>query len=113
MSERNIYEIKQEKNYEKANDNISNVKRCLTIKYICFFCSSIIFLFFLWYYLASFGAIYQNTQVYLIKNTAISFSFSLIYPFIINLIPGILRIYSLKDSDRKCIYKIARIIQFI
>ena len=113
LSERNIYEIKQEKNYEKANDNISNVKRCLVIKYICFFTSCISFLIFLWYYLSSFGAIYQNTQVYLIKNTSISFAFSLVYPFIINLIPGILRIYSLKEPNRKCIFKIGKIIQYI
>ena len=113
LSERNIYEIKSEKRIEKASDKIYNVKKCLVIKYLCFFSLSLIFLIFFWYYLSSFGAVYQNTQVYLIKNTLISFGFSLIYPFVINLFAAILRIYSLKESNRKCFFKISKIIQFL
>ena len=113
LSERNIYEIKSEKSIEKASDKIYNVKKCLVIKYLCFFSLSLIFLIFFWYYLSSFGAVYQNTQVYLIKNTLISFGFSLIYPFVINLFAAILRIYSLKESNRKCFFIISKIIQFL
>ena len=50
---------------------------------------------------------------YFIKNALISFSFSLVFPFIFNLIPGMIRIYSLKKSKRECIYKLNNIIQFI
>ena len=113
LSERNILEIKNEKIIEKANDKIYSVKKCLIIKYISFFISGTLFLLFLWYYLSSFGAVYQNTQIFVIKNTLISFGFSLVYPFIINLIPGILRIYSLKNNKRKCIFQLSKIIQFI
>ena len=95
LSERNILEIKKEKNIEDASDKMDKVKRCLIIKYLLFFILSILFLLFFWYYLSSFCAVYQNTQIYLIKNILISFGFSLVYPFAINLIPGILRIYSL------------------
>ena len=49
-------------------------------------------------YLSSFGAVYQNSQFYLIKNILISFGFSLGYLFVINILPGILRIYSLKKK---------------
>ena len=92
LSERNIYEIKFEDNFIKANDKIPKVKKCLIIKYIIFYIASILFLSFLWYYLSSFGAVYQNTQIYLIKNTLISVGFSLVYPFIINFIPASFRI---------------------
>ena len=97
LSERNIYEIKREKNIEDASDKIGKIKRCLTIKYILFFLLSILFLLFLWYYLSSFGAVYQNTQIYLIKNILISFGISMVYPLIINLFPSFIRIYSLSS----------------
>ena len=54
------------------------VRKCLIIKYICFYIFGTFFLLFLWYYLSSFGAVYKNTQIYLIKNTLISVGFSLI-----------------------------------
>ena len=113
LSERNIYEIKKSKNFEDANNKVEKVKRCLIIKYILFFILSIIFLLFFWYYLASFGAVYQNTQIYLIKNILISFGLSMIYPFVIYLLPAIIRIYSLKKSNRQSLYKLSKIIQII
>ena len=113
LSERNIYEIKNEVMVEKDEDKIWNVRRCLIIKYICFFISGFLFLLFLWYYLSSFGALYQNTQIFLIKNVLITFGFSSIYPFIINIVPVALRQYSLKKTNREFAYKISKIIQYI
>jgi hypothetical protein len=113
LSDRNLYEIKSQKTYRKANNKVSKVKRCLIIKYICFFVLSYIFLSFFWYYLSSFCAVYQNTQIYVIENTFISFVFSFIYPFAINTIPALLRIYSLKESNRELCYKISKYIQYI
>ena len=49
----------------------------------------------------------------MIKNALISFAFSVIYLFVINLIPGILRIYSLKETNRVCVYNTSKIIQKI
>ena len=115
LSERNIIEIKNEDNFEKAFDKADKIKRNLVIKYICFFAIGLLFLIFLWYYLSSFGAVYQNTQIYLIKNTLISFGFSLIYPFIINIMPAFLRMYSLKkkNKSRECFFKISKALQLI
>ena len=113
LSERNIGVLKYKYYIKNSFDNVEKVKRCLVIKYICFFISSISFLLFLWYYLSSFGAIYQNTQVYLIKNTIISFGFSFIYPFIINLLVGFFRLYSLKKHNREFFYKISKVMKFI
>ena len=52
-----------------------------------------------------FCAIYVNTQFHLIKDTLISFGISLLYPFVIYLLPGIFRIRALsnkeKESDKK------------
>ena len=112
LSEKNITQIKVG-NLKKINDITEKVQKCLIIKYICFFCLSLAFLLFFWYYLSSFGAVFQNTQKYLAENTIISFSFSLLYPFIINLIPGVLRIYSLKNSNKDYIYTTSKIIQLL
>ena len=115
LSERNLLEIKNEVTVEKARDKEDNVKRCLVIKYICFYVSGSLFLIFCWYYLSSFGAVFQNTQVYLINNTFISLSFSFIYPFIINIIPGLFRIISIRDVNKgkEFLYKISQFFQFI
>ena len=112
LSERNLCQIKSS-SVIKANNLVLKVQRCLIIKYNCFYILSIIFLIFFWYKLSSFGAVYQNTQTFLIKNTMISFVFSLIFPFIFNLIPCIIRIYSLKKCKREFFYKMNRIIEVI
>ena len=115
LSENNFYEIKNEKNFEIASDKAFRMRKCLFIKYILYFPIGFIILVFLWYYLSSFGAVYQNTQVYLIKNTIISFCLSFLYPFAINLLPGILRNYALNDKNKKkeFLYEISKKIQLI
>ena len=113
LSERNILEIKNQNSIKKANDKVPNVERCLIIKNICYFIISVAFLIFFWYYLASFCAVYQNSQIHVIKNTFISFSLSLLFPFIINLLPGIFRIISLKNKKQNCLYITSKIIQLL
>ena len=76
-------------------------------------CFEFFFLILFWYYLSSFCAIYQNTQIYLIKNVFISFSLSFIFPLIFNLFPCFLRVYSLKNGNNECIYNLSKIIQII
>ena len=113
LSEKNICEIKEKHSFNKVCEKADNAKKCLKIKYICFFCIGELFILFSWYYLSSFGAVYQNTQIFLAINTIISFSFSLLYPFFINIIPSIVRIYALSGSNRECAFKISRFLQFI
>ena len=113
LSERNISQIKKVVSLEMLYTTMEKVKKRIVIKYITFFCSSISIVLFFWYYLSSFGAVYQNTQIYLIKNLLFSFGVEFIYPFIINLIPAFLRIISLKNSNRELLYKISKIIQII
>ena len=113
LSERNIYEIKNESTYKKALEKEEAIKKVLIIKYICFLSFGLIFLTFLWYYLSSFSAVYKNTQIFLIKNSLISFTISFIYPFIINLFPCVLRNISIKNNNKRCIYKFSKLLQFI
>ena len=111
LTEKNIIQMKREK--KNIETNLKNLPKCLIIKFSLFFVISLIFLFFFWYYLACFCAIYRNTQTHLIKDTLISFGLSMIYPFGSNLFPGIFRILSLKKRNRECIYKFSQIMQLI
>ena len=115
LTQRNILNLKDEsclKNYQKR---IENTIKCLKIKFISFYLLAFIFLIFFWFYLLCFCAVYKNTQIYLIEDIIISFGFSLLYPFGLNLIPGIFRIPALKDSNKnkEFIYDLSKIIQVI
>ena len=113
LSQRNIIKIKQEDLLSIAVEISYKVKKNLVIKYIIFFIVGIIFLFFFWMLLSSFGAVYPNTQIFIFKNTLISFAFGLVYPFFICLLPSALRISSLNNGkkDSECMYKISNLIQ--
>ena len=113
LSEKNLLELKQEKTIKSAKDKVSKVERCLIIKNIIYFVFSFVFFLFFWYYLSSFCAVYQNSQKHLIINTFISFLLGLIIPFVINLVPVVLRRYSLNLNNRECIYKFSKILQIL
>ena len=113
LSERNVLEIKLQQTREQAYERVDDVKRCLTIKYIIFYILGALFLILFWYYLSSFGAVYKNSQTFLIINTFISSTFSLLYPFFINLFAAIFRINSLNNNNRKIFYTISKIFQMI
>ena len=70
---------------------------------------------FFWLFISCFCAVYINTQLILIYDTLFSFLASMIYPFGLNLIPGIFRIPSLRNPKRnkECLYKISTLLAFI
>ena len=113
LSERNIFKVKKEEKYEEANEEAEKAKRCLIIKYILFYIIGTGFLVLFWFYLSSFCAVYQNTQIFLIINTFISLGISFIYPCIIDFIPSILRKISLNGTNNECLYITSKIIQII
>ena len=112
LSQQNILDIKHEKNKHNLNARVLIALKRIKIKLICFFVFGLLFLIFFWYYISCFCAVYMNTQIYLIKNSLISFSISLIYPFIYCLLPGILRVASLKGPG-ECLYKISLTIELL
>ena len=113
LSEKSIIEIKNEK--ENIKEKFSKIIKFLIIKFILFFILVFLFLIFFWYYLSCFCAVYKNSQIYLIKDVFLSFGLNLLYPFGLNLLPGIFRIPSLKDLKKNsgCLYKFSKIIQSI
>jgi len=115
LSEKNIINLKENKEKENINEVFLKTKKTLIIKFTFFYIFNFLFLIFFWFYISSFCAVYKNTQIYLIKDTIVSFVLSLLYAFIICLIPGIFRIPSLNANkkDKKCIYIFSKILQLI
>ena len=106
LSENDIIHIKNEKESGIAFKKSKKVKKCLSIKFIIFYILGFALMLFFWYFITCFCAVFHNTQLILIKDTFASFGISLLYPFAINLFPGIFRISALRSlkQDKKCIY---------
>ena len=70
---------------------------------------------FFWYFISCFCAVYSNTQLILISDTLISFGISMLYPFGLNLFPGMFRISALqaKNKDKICLYKFSELLALI
>ena len=115
LSEKNIIKIKNNEEKENIIGVFLKTEKNLIIKFTFFYIFNYLFLIFFWFYISSFCAVYQNTQIYLLKDTVIGFSLSLLYPFGICLIPGLLRIPSLTayKKDKECVYIISKILQLI
>ena len=111
LTEKNILDIKNET--ENIEIKSSKILKYLLIKFIMFFILIFLFLILFWFYLACFCGIYKNTQIHLIEDTLISFGLSLLTPFLLNLLPGIFRIPSLNNKNKRCLFCISKIIQFI
>ena len=107
LSEKSILEIKND------TKKVIKIKRNLLIKFVCFFIISFSLVGIFWFYIGCFCAVYSNTQIYLLKDTLLSFAISLIFPFIKYLLSSILRIKSLKDKDKylKCLYDVSKLLQ--
>ena len=115
LSEDDILEIKSQKYTNNAKKTAENFEKCFKIKICIFYILSFLLLFFFLYFISCFCGVYNNSQIILITDTLISFGLSMIYPFFLNLIPGIFRIPALRDKkqDSKCLYKISLILSAI
>ena len=115
LTDRSILQVKHQPTKDKAYEMKQQVLKCMNIKFAIFFILNFILLILFWFYLTCFNAKYENTQIYLIENTFISFGFSMVYPFIINILPACLRSYSLNDKEKNksCMYKASQIMQLL
>ena len=115
LTDKDILEVKQQQSKSLAINMKKKKLKYMKIKFGIFFILNFILLVLFWYYLTCFNAIYKNTQIYLIENTFFSFGFSLFYPFIINILPTIIRMYSLHSSKKNQIYlyKVSQILQLL
>ena len=113
LTDKHIYQIMDLAPTIKKKEIITILK-CIKIKLVLFFIFTFLFITFYWYTITSFCSVYENTQITFIKDSLLSFLLSILYPFIIYLIPSALRIISLRNKkvNLKCVYKLSEIIPF-
>ena len=115
LSSDTIIDFKKNKSKNHIVKKATDLKFKLKSKFILFFILAFVFLLFFWYYLSMFCVVYKKTQIHLIKDTLISFGLSLIYPFVICLIPGLFRIPALGNPKKKrtYLYKVSKLLQMM
>ena len=102
MTDIHYYQIKELKNEKNRNmTKIKTLMECIKYKIIIFYIFTFFMFLFFCYTISAFCAVYENTQIIFIIDTITSFIMGLLYPFILYLIPSILRIISLKAKDKK------------
>ena len=111
LSEKEIYETKKCNNMKKAANEVKKLIKRIKIKFFLFFLVCFVLMSFFCYFISCFCAVYENTQIILFNDSAFSFLISLIYPFVLYLIPATLRIIALrsKTKDKRFLYKISNI----
>ena len=113
LSSNDIIRLKKIKTQSDVDSRGVELNKKLSIKFCLYFILNTILLLCFWYYISMFGAIYRNTQLYLLKDTLISYGLGLIYPFGIYLLPGIIRIPSLSRQDKECLYNFSKFLQIL
>jgi hypothetical protein len=114
FTEEDVISIKHEKVITRLDKMKMELVTSLQIKFIFFFVLSFIVLMFFWYYVACFCAVYQNTQMHLLKDTLFSLGTSLLTPFAVSLASPIFRIPSLRTRSKtnQMIYNLSNMILF-
>ena len=115
LTDNNILQVKYQSTKKLALKKKLEVLKYINVKFAIFFLLNFILLILFGFYLTCFNGTYENTQIYLIKNTFISFGFSLLYPFIINIFPSIIRIISLdvRAKNKSCLYTTSKLLQIL
>ena len=114
LTDTHIYQIKKLKPFGQNSAEVAKIFRCIKIKLCCFFIFIVLFLGFYWYMVTSFCSVYENTQKVFIKDSLFSFLLSIIYSFILYLIPSAFRLCAIRNEkgELKCLYKFSEIIPF-
>ena len=112
MTDKYFYEIK---NLESdSRYEVFKIIKCVKIRITFYFIFTCIMFAFYWYAIACFCAVYVNTQNAFIKDSLSSFALGLLYPFILYLIPAVLRLIALRATNSRLsfIYALSDIIPF-
>ena len=112
LSDKHYYQIKNFK--IKSKNQIMGIIKCIQIKIVFFFVFSTLMFIFYWYLITCFCSVYQSTQIAFMKDSLLSFALGISIPFVIYLIPSLLRKYSLRTNKYNLVfvYKLSNVIPF-
>ena len=113
MTDKSYYQIKALPQKDKNEQKVFDILDCIRKKLIGFFIFTFLFFLFHWYFISAFCAVYQNTQLIYLRDSAISILISLVDPFIIYGLNCLLRAISLGACCKKklvCVYKLSDVL---
>ena len=102
LTDKHIYQIKSALKAVRKTI-IKKIIKCIYIKLTIFYSFTFIVFIVYWYIVSVFCGVYRNTQKHFIKDSIISFSICLVYPFILYFISAALRFFSLRYSKKNAI----------
>ena len=103
--------LRQISDINSAESKAQYILKCIKIRIILYYILSFIFILVFGFYILSFCAIFENTQIELIKSTFSSWFMSLLYPFLMCLLSSVVRTMSLRCKS-KFLFVVEKIIQF-
>ena len=115
ITEKHFLAMKKENDLKIFMTNTRKAIKLIKIKIAIFFIVSFLLMIFLWYFISCFCSIYHNTQLILIEDTLIAFGLSMLYPFGLNLLPGLFRIPALRAAkkDKRILYNLSKFIALV
>ena len=102
--------LRQIADIHSAESKAECILKCIKIRIVLYYILSFIFLLIFGFYVLSFCAIFENTQIELVKSTFTSWFMSLLYPLIVCFIASIVRTMSFKCKS-KFLFTVEKIIQ--
>ena len=105
-----IRELRKLRDLEEARKKNQGLYKCLKFKINIYFILSFVFILVFGYYIACFCAIFENTQIDLIRAMFTSWGLSLFYPFGVYLVSSIFRRIALAKKVR-LLFRISKIIE--
>ena len=112
LTHNSVRKLRKINDVSMAQEKSVSVLRCTKARIIIYYILSLFFLIIFGYYVLCFCAVFENTQIELVKSTFTSWLMSLFYPFIICFITSIIRAASRKCKS-KCLHFLKRIMEYL
>ena len=112
LTHNSIRALRKMKNVELAKKKSVCLLRCIKLRIFIYYILSFAFLIIFGFYVLCFCAIFENTQLILVRSTFTSWLISLLYPFIICFITSLFRSLSF-TCESKCLYIVKQLLQML
>ena len=112
LTHNSVRQLRKLRDVNAAQEKSICILKCIKVRIVIYYILSFAFIIIFGFYVLCFCAVFENTQITLIKSTFFSWLITLIYPFIICLITSSIRSASFKCNS-KCLYFVKKMMQFL
>ena len=112
LTHNSVRQLRKVRDVDAAQEQSVCILRCIKVRIVIYYILSFAFLLVFGFYVLCFCAVFENTQIALIRSTLTSWLISFIYPLIICLFTSIVRSAAFKCKS-KCLYFVKTMMQFL